>query len=192
MVSDHINLDSNEVVILNRKEFEDNYHHLHGSCMAMFQVVVNTEDTSLITRVFDWQLEMFKLLPTEMGLANQNLIFAFLGMYAETKRDLRRLKSKILYSLKEENFDDGIIGWFQVEGKDSSFAKTDNEWFGLIINVVGLDTRSCEQINDLLAKGQGTDYDRIAIRVKGILEGYNEGDNLTFIIRKAMERLKII
>lgn len=191
MISDRISLDTSDVIIINRKEFEDNYHQLQGSCMAFFRLVMKTYDRSLICQMFEWQLRLFHLLPTEMDKANANLMFVFLGSSIKTKKNADNIRWKILYCLKEENCDESIVDWFEAGGKDTCYSMTEDEWFQTILKVMSTDSRSCEQINESLAKGSGTDYDRIAIRVKAILKGHEGGDNLTFVIRRVMERLGI-
>jgi len=189
---DVIRLDSTDILILIRNDSEDNFHYLEGSCVAFFDVVSRTEDTKLIAELFEGLLASFKMRPTELGLATPNLLFVFLGMFAQCKQTYNQSKAKILYCLKESNSDKSIVEWFESGGAEECYAMSEDEWFLIIIKVISSDDRTCDEINDLLEKGSNEPFDRISLRVKGILEGYLGDDNLTSVIRRVMKRLQII
>jgi hypothetical protein len=94
------------------QEFKDNLYRLQGSAMAILNVIKNTEDTKLVTDSFDWLMDSFEELPTDLGEANPNLIFPFFKMFTGSENDYRQLKFKIAFALKENDYDENTIGWF--------------------------------------------------------------------------------
>lgn len=180
------------LVVLNRSDYENNYHQLRGECLALLNVIWNTTDIRLVANSFEWLMESFRQLPTELGEANHNLLFSFMGLFVRTPRSFNKLRWKIIYSLKECECEPSIIEWFESNGADGCLAKSEEEWILTIKTIVENDFRSVEQINQLLEQGHTTDYDRIALRVKIVLEGYEGGDCLTMIIRRVMTKMNLI
>ncbi len=181
-----------QIVILNRSDYENNYHQLKGECLALLNVIWNTSDIRLVADSFEWLMESFRQLPTELGEANHNLLFSFMGLFVRTPKSLNKLRWKIIYCLKECDCEPSVIEWFESNGSDGCFAKSEEEWRQVINTIIETDCRSVDQINQLLEQGHSTDYDRIALRVKIVSEGYAGGDCLTMIIRRVMTRMNLI
>jgi hypothetical protein len=169
-----------------------NYHQLKGECLALLNVIWNTNDIRLVSDSFEWLMESFRQLPTEFGEANHNLLFSFIGLFVRTPSSFNQLHWKIIYSLKECNCEPSIIEWFESNGADACLLKSEDEWRYVIKKIMETDCRSVDQINQLLEQGHSTDYDRIALRVKIVSEGYAGGDCLTMIIRRVMTRMNLI
>lgn len=180
------------IVVLNRADYENNYNQLKGECLALLNVIWNTTDIKLVVDSFEWLMESFRQLPTELGEANHNLLFSFIGLFVRTPRSFNKLRWKIIYCLKEYNFEPSIIEWFESNGADACLLKSENEWRYVINKIIETDCRSADKINQLLEQGHSTDYDRIALRVKIVLEGHAGGDCLTMIIRRVMSRMNLI
>lgn len=180
------------LIVVNRTDFDNNYHQLKGECLALLNVIWNSNDIRLVADSFQWLMESFRQLPTELGEANHNLLFSFMGLFVRTPRSYKKLCWKIIYCLKECDCDPSLVEWFESNGTDACLLKGEDEWRQVINTIIETDCRSVNTINQLLEQGHTSDYDRIALRVKIISEGYAGGDCLTMIIRRVMTRMNLI